>query len=245
MNSYALLPDRLERFGIEERLGDLIAAAGRAAVSARNGAEVAVAGSLGPLGWSYRPDLTFPEGEAAEVYARVAALQAPYADVFIVETASSFGQARGAALGALTTGRPVWVSVSVDDRDGTKLRSGEPVSGLAAAFADLDIAAFLINCSVPEAVGAGVPHLPADRPRGGYANGFHAIEAEYVVPGATVDALHHRHDLTPAAYAAHALGWAGSGATILGGCCEVGPAHIAVLRDALLARGDAITGVPA
>ncbi|MFT5139911.1 MAG: S-methylmethionine-dependent homocysteine/selenocysteine methylase, partial [Rhodothermales bacterium] len=36
--------------------------------------------------------------------------------------------------------------------------------------------------------------------------------------------------LEPEAYAAHADAWIESGASIIGGCCEVGPEHIARLR---------------
>ncbi len=56
--------------------------------------------------------------------------------------------------------------------------------------------------------------------------------------------LHHRHDLDPAAYADFALGWVKAGLDIVGGCCEVGPAHIAALRDRLAAAGYDIAGVP-
>ena len=38
-----------------------------------------------------------------------------------------------------------------------------------------------------------------------------------------------------ATYADFAMGWVEAGATIVGGCCEVGPEHIAVLRDRLRA----------
>jgi S-methylmethionine-dependent homocysteine/selenocysteine methylase len=45
--------------------------------------------------------------------------------------------------------------------------------------------------------------------------------------GATVDLLTARTDLSPQAYADHAQIWAGLDATFIGGCCEVGPDHIA------------------
>ena len=34
------------------------------------------------------------------------------------------------------------------------------------------------------------------------------------------------------------------GAAIVGGCCEVGPEHIAALRDRLIANGYELTGTP-
>ena len=39
-----------------------------------------------------------------------------------------------------------------------------------------------------------------------------------------------RADLDPAGYAAFAQIWQDAGATIIGGCCGIGPEHIAALR---------------
>ena len=43
--------------------------------------------------------------------------------------------------------------------------------------------------------------------------------------------------MSPEAYAEHALSWVDAGATIVGGCCEVGPAHIAEIARQLKAAG--------
>ncbi|TVS10088.1 MAG: hypothetical protein EA417_19365 [Gammaproteobacteria bacterium] len=48
-----------------------------------------------------------------------------------------------------------------------------------------------------------------------------------------VDALEARRDLGPQAYADHALRWVDQGASIVGGCCETRPAHIAELARRL------------
>ena len=55
---------------------------------------------------------------------------------------------------------------------------------------------------------------------------FTRISPEYLSKGTTVDALTARSDLDPAKYADFADAWIAGGATIVGGCCEVGPAHI-------------------
>lgn len=53
----------------------------------------------------------------------------------------------------------------------------------------------------------------------------------------TVDALSIRRDLDHKVYADHAMGWIEQGATIVGGCCEVGPTHIQELALRLNAAG--------
>ena len=55
-----------------------------------------------------------------------------------------------------------------------------------------------------------------------------------------MDALQERADMTPDAYARLALTWVDQGATILGGCCEIGPAHIAEIATRLRAAGHQI-----
>ena len=71
------------------------------------------------------------------------------------------------------------------------------------------------------------------RPFGAYANGFTHISDGFLQDAPTVKELTHRHDLMPAKYADFAMGWVEQGATIVGGCCEVGPAHIAELARQL------------
>jgi homocysteine S-methyltransferase len=158
--------------------------------------------------------------------------------MILCETMASLSMAEAVAKGAQASGRPVWLSVSVDDHDGRKLRSGEPISGLAAVVARYPVAAVLANCSVPEAMAAALGALKAlGLPFGAYANGFTHISENFLKDAPTVKELTHRHDLTPEKYAEFAMLWVGMGATIVGGCCEVGPAHIAHLANKLKALG--------
>jgi homocysteine S-methyltransferase len=80
----------------------------------------------------------------------------------------------------------------------------------------------------------------AGKPTGAYANGFQGITKEFISGGTTVDGLSARRDMGPEIYAAHALSWLDQGATIVGGCCEVGPAHITELAEQLKAAGHTI-----
>ncbi|MEM9582917.1 MAG: homocysteine S-methyltransferase family protein [Pseudomonadota bacterium] len=234
-DTYGVLPDRLEAHGISASLADLSERACQIACDARDAhGSGLVAGSLGPLGFSYQPDKAPPAEQAAEVYARVAALHLPFVDIHVLETMSSVDQARGGLMGAGTTGKPVWVALSVDDGNGSKLRSGEALTDVLPVLAEHQPDAVLINCSRPEAVSQAVPVLAGCGARvGAYANGFTGISDAFDHIGATVDLLSARTDLGPEAYADFAEDWVASGATIIGGCCEVGPAHIAELKRRL------------
>ena len=234
-NTYAIHRDRLIRHDIESQFEALHQAACEIAVASRDAhGSGQVAGSLGPTGWSYRPDIAPPSEEAAEIYAEVARLQAPYVDLFICETMCSVDQARGALLGAQTQNKPVWLAVSVSDEDGTKLRSGEALIDILPLVAELKPAALLLNCAVPEAFDQAMPELAGcSVPVGGYANGFTKIVSAFTKPNATVDALEKRSDLDPARYADFVDKWVAQGASIVGGCCEVGPEHIRELARRL------------
>ena len=230
-NTYAVLPDRLAPHGLEDRLEVLTDIACTLAARARDAAGGGlVAGSLGPLGFSYRPDLAPPPDRAADIYAPIAARQARVADVLLLETMSSVAQARGALMGASAAGKPVWLALSVADDDGTRLRSGEALAEVAPLVAEFRPACVLLNCSPPEAVSQGLPILAAlGVPFGAYANGFTRIDPRFDRIGATTDLLEARHDVGPERYADFAAGWAEAGAGTIGGCCEIGPAHIAEL----------------
>lgn len=245
VNAYSAEPCRLKRFGAEDQFTALQQAACRLAQRARDragamGADVRIAGCLPPLEWSYVPEMAREEAEAALIYDRVVAEQAPHVDLFLCETHAAAGEAAGAARAASASGLPVWVSWTVGEERAATLRSGEPLPDAIAALGDSDVEAVLVNCSSPEAVGRCMAALGADgRPYGGYANGFTPFERGHAL-GKTVEDLTGRTDLGPAQYADHVMRWVADGATIVGGCCETGPAHITEIARRLLAAGHEI-----
>jgi S-methylmethionine-dependent homocysteine/selenocysteine methylase len=206
---------------------------------------VSVAGCLPPLNGTYRADRVRSFEVNLDEYRRLAALQAPHVDLIICETMSSAEEARAAATAAAETGKPVWVSWSLLDGGSTMLRSGETLATARHALSALAIQAVLANCSHPESISAAMPELAGmGLPAGGYANGFTSIPSTFL-PGRTKEQLSARQDLGPEAYARFALAWVDGGAVIVGGCCEVGPKHIARIRDDLLAAECGIAGLSA
>ncbi|NNG03563.1 MAG: homocysteine S-methyltransferase family protein [Inquilinus sp.] len=232
-NSYSTTRRRLRDGGVEDRFAELNRLAGEVACRARDesGETVLIAASLPPLGITYQPGDVAPAEEAVPLYAEQAAVLAPYVDLFLCETLSSGAEGRAAAEGAATTGKPVWVAWTLEDTNSGRLRSGETIGEAAALLEGQPVSALLANCCPPESVTAGLPALAAlgDRPFGGYANGFVPIPEgwDLRVHG---DTPGRRDDLDPEAYAAHVARWIAAGARLVGGCCEVGPAHIARLR---------------
>ncbi len=240
-NTYTLHRNRLERVGLQDRIPELMETALSQAERARARHGGRIAGSLGPVLASYRPDLNPDPDDAAAKFAELTALMAGRVDLILIETVSSVQEALGALRGTKDCGKPVWLSLTVNDDDGTRLRSGEPFTDIAPLVAEFAPQAVLVNCSRPEAIPAALDILGTfGKLFGAYANGFTRISEDFLKDAPTVDALEQRTDLDPATYADHAMGWVDQGATIVGGCCEVGPDHIAELARRLRAAGHEI-----
>jgi len=237
-NTYAIHRDRLVSAGVPEMFETLhTAALTEAANIDRPGTQIA--GAIGPLIASYRPDIHPTVDAAIPLYAEVAGILAQTCDLLICETVASVDHAKAVLAASKQTGKPVWMAFTVDDEDGTKLRSGEPLADAVAVCGAAD--AVLANCSSPEAIGAAMPILAQmGKPYGGYANAFTMITKAFLKANPTVDALEERRDMGPDAYAAHVMQWVAQGATIVGGCCEVGPKHIKAIADALRSAGHRI-----
>ena len=248
LNTYSTTPGRFARFAMAEQFAPMQRRAfelARAAIEA-TGIEATIAGCLPPLVGSYHPELLPPYDDMLAEYRLIAAEQADRVDFFLCETMSKAEEARAAVTAALAIGRPVWVAWTLSEtlaEDGkARLRSGETIAEAIAALDGLPVAALLVNCCPPEVIDAAMPELvAAGLPAGGYANGFTPIPAGFTL-GQTVDMLSARTDLGPDAYAGFVMGWVKQGATIVGGCCEVGPAHITEIARRLIAEDHEISG---
>ena len=241
LNSYSATPERLAQHELTDQFSALQQRAIETAKRARDKAQrentpVKIAGCLPPMFTSYRGDLAPDFNACLDHYRAIAAEQAEAVDLFICETMGSIREGKAAAMAAIETGRPVWLSFTLDDNLNCALRSGEPLADAGDAVSDIGLDAALLNCSTPETIDAAMALLTGAFPKvGAYANAFTSVAP--LQPGGTVDVLSGRKDLGPEAYAVHALKWIDAGAKIVGGCCEVGPAHIARLHEALFERG--------
>jgi S-methylmethionine-dependent homocysteine/selenocysteine methylase len=226
VNNYAVVPKLLEKEGLEHRLAELTETACDLASQARDqggngGRWVRIAGSLPPLDISYRDDLVGADDAILATYREIAALLAPRVDILLCETMSKAQEARMAATAALETGKPVWVSWTLQGSALAILPSGESVSDAMRAIADLPVEAALVNCCPTEAVSASLPLLreAKDRLIGGYANRVRR-------PGRDEANI-----LDFDGYAEAAAHWIELGANIVGGCCSTRPADIARIRE--------------
>jgi S-methylmethionine-dependent homocysteine/selenocysteine methylase len=246
-NSYAVVPFHIGAARFHENGFALAALSGKLARVAADAAlrVVQVAGSLPPVCGSYRPDL-FDASIARPVLQELVRALNPFVDLWLAETVSS--QAEMCLVSEVLTGsrHPWWVSYTLNDDPAhasvPRLRSGEAVEAAVVHAARLGARAVLFNCSQPEVIGAAV--VVARRALdefaaaggvarvqvGAYANAF-PPQQQTASANSELNAL--RSDLGPAQYLAWVNRWLADGAEIVGGCCGVGPEHIALMCTAI------------
>ena len=231
LNTYPATPTRLAQAGLGDKIELIYQKAFSALQQAidETGADVDIAGCLPPLEGSYReePDRSFEDMKAE--FTRIAELQ-PDVDVFLIETMSNITEARAACAVASAQGKPYAVAFRAEG-DGA-LRSGESLSDAIAAVAEYSPKAVLLNCCDPDVVTRVISQMAAEFPVvGGYANAFKSVEN--MAKGSKADALETREDLSPQVHTERVSQWIFDGALVVGGCCEITPAHIQHLAETL------------
>ncbi|UDV04669.1 homocysteine S-methyltransferase family protein [Marinomonas profundi] len=243
-NSYALVPFHIGEDVFQQRVTELVIESARVAREAAQeaDAEVKIAGSLAPLFGSYRADLY--EADRAEQIARpIIEALAPRVDLWLNETQSLLAETL--QMKALVDeiddqSKPYWVSFTLEDSEPTdqpRLRSGETVKEAVAAMAKAGVDGILFNCCQPEIIADAIQISKTvlsdinDKVQlGAYANAF-PPQPKNATANDGLDEL--RKDLSPSSYLVWAQRWKEQGATLIGGCCGIGPEHIKALSEQL------------
>ena len=239
-NTFASTRHMLERAGIGGRTGELnrIAVEVACEAAARTGdileRKVAVAGSLSTMrpvgkGTDQRDptiDLaTIPWAanlrEAAEIQAEAGA------DLLLLEMISDLEHGGLALEAALATGLPVWVGLSARRREGELMsfrEDGPSFATLVRHYAAQPIGALgVMHTALPDtedALGILLDHAPMPvmaYPEAGY---FKSPDWQFT-------------EVEPAALATAARDWVRRGVRVVGGCCGLGPDHIAAVAGAV------------
>ncbi|WHO76935.1 homocysteine S-methyltransferase family protein [Rhizobium sp. BT03] len=237
-NSYALVPFHIGEERFENEGAALIRLAGRLAREAADALtdrKVLVAGSLPPIFGSYEPQ-NFQPSRVQDYLKVLVENLAPFVDVWLGETLSLIAEGEAVRQAVAASDKPFWISFTLADDAADiesgepRLRSGESVEAAASWAVSSGAEAFLFNCSKPEVMRAAVEaaagvfrKADAQIEIGVYANAFEGEQGE----SAANEGLHDtRDDLNDDVYSRFACSWVEAGATIIGGCCGIGAAHI-------------------
>lgn len=192
-----------------------------------------VAASVGPYGAVLHDGSEYRGGYGIDRAAlrafhepRLRLLDACGADVLACETIPDSDEACVLAELLATARTPAWISFSC--RDGRSISDGTPINEAAARFRDHPkVLAVGVNCTAPQFVTSLIHEIRRAVPGKAvvvYPNSGERYEARDNSWHGTV---------TPLDCAAAAGEWRAAGATLIGGCCRMGPAHIAAMRDIL------------
>jgi S-methylmethionine-dependent homocysteine/selenocysteine methylase len=235
-NTFATGPGPLSAAGYGSRFEEANRNAVAAAVQARADAgldEVVVAGSMSRDVANGLADTGIPHAVSTDrralrdAYRRQAeVLVDAGVDVIALEMMGARSHAQPAVAAAAELDIPVWLGISVAaaGRDGAETIDGEDVSQLMSELPiDAIDAVFVMHSDI-----------------GLVTDSLHVLRATWE---GTVGAYPHVGDWTPpnwvfeeiapARFADHAGEWVSNGATIVGGCCGIGPEHIRELTKVL------------
>ena len=232
-NTYSTIPSYLEKAGMRHRVRELTAFAARLArqsIEEHGDSSRRVAGCLPPLGESYRPDLVPPAHVAIPVYHEMVEAMDEWVDLFLAETMSSIDEAVHVAEALNTVPNRQtsdWmVAFTLDDRDGTVLRSGERVTKAIECVSEFEPIAILFNCATPESILAGITEArkATDTRIGGYPNRFRPVPENWTLDNE--QEIVRNEGLDEEAFSEWSKKFVLAGASYLGGCCGIGPTHI-------------------
>jgi len=147
-------------------------------------------------------------------------------DVLALETIPSRLEAEVLAELLVECDKPAWISFSCCDD--THISDGTPITDVVALFKDHPtVVAVGVNCTPPQYVPELVRKIREAAPE----------KAVIAYPNSgevyCVDDNSWSGTVTPGDCATAALAWVDAGATIVGGCCRMGPAHIRAIGNAL------------
>jgi S-methylmethionine-dependent homocysteine/selenocysteine methylase len=231
-NTYASSPLTFSHIGRASDVNKIDAVAVAIAKAAVVGTDVCVAGSMSTM----RPmqlgtdrnnlSIEWPEAEARALFAMKAkGLKDAGVDLIMMEMMRDADYAVMACEAAIATGLPVWIGIAVEKRDDGKLtgfgRSDQLFTDMAPALSALKPDVISIMHSSPEDTGPAIEILKKSwsGPIGAYPESGYFKSPDWVFT-----------EITPDDLVASAKYWQQQGVTILGGCCGIGPSHIAALR---------------
>jgi len=201
---------------------------------------IRIAGSLPPLGASHSSNLPMDEKtnthlDLVQEYKKIATyLVEEGVDILLAETCALCHVAKAAAQAARAVAPELdlWISFSLQDKVPV-LWSGESLQMAVQCCKDNNAQAILFNCSPPEIISQAIGEIrPLFANRiGGYANSrgqrqAYTVEIAKSQAGKTSHVYGERVDLDPKGYSQWTDDWIRKGASIIGGCCGIGPSHI-------------------
>jgi len=195
---------------------------------------VLIAGGLPPQELTYEADERSEE-EIINTFNEQAKLLNNYVDFFYFDVWSSIKEFKCGIEAIKEFKKPYLIGIHISE--GTNLPSGEKISEIKSIIDD-QLLGVMLSCVSPENFEKNLKEMKeldvpfgfklngfmTTKPKNGYTSSFFKNSG-----GNPNEFLGHRHDFTPENIKEIAKKFKDNGATILGGCCETRPSHIAAI----------------
>ena len=226
---------RLRENNIEDKFEYLNIKAGEIAHKVKKEfPNVLIAGGLPPQELTYEADERSEE-EIINTFNEQAKLLNNYVDFFYFDVWSSIKEFKCGIEAIKEFKKPYLIGIHISE--GTNLPSGEKISDIKTIIDD-QLLGVMLSCVSPENFEKNLKEMKelnvpfgfklngfmTTKPKNGYTSSFFKNSG-----GNPNEFLGHRHDFTPENIKEIAKKFKDNGATILGGCCETRPSHIAAI----------------
>jgi S-methylmethionine-dependent homocysteine/selenocysteine methylase len=232
-NTYATSPLTFSHIGRVDEVNKIDAIAVAIAKQAAHGTDVCVAGSMSTM----RPmqsgtdrnnlAIAWSDDELRSLFViKAKGLKDSGVDLIMMEMMRDADYAVLACEAAIATGLPVWIGIAIEKRDDGELtgfgRSDQLLKDIAPALAALKPDVISIMHSSPEDTGPAIEILKKSwsGPIGTYPESGYFKSPDWLFT-----------EIAPADLVTAAKAWQQQGVTIFGGCCGIGPSHIAALHE--------------
>ncbi len=224
--------------GVEQHFESCNRRAVELAVEARSmagesGARVVIAGGIS--NWSFSEDRPPLETLRDNTIEQARILRDAGAELLSLEMMVDMARMTATLDAAATVDLPIWVGFSIGPEEGhdadelgaeIELREGGLLAEAVRAAASYDrVDAICLMHSDVRLTERGVATIAEnwDGPIGAYAHACELIDGEYVFDDV----------ITPTDYASYEPAWREAGASMIGGCCGIGPDHLRILAAAI------------
>jgi homocysteine S-methyltransferase len=229
-NTFGANRTKLERHGLDDRVGEVNAAAVNLAqrVVAASFKEVFIAGDMGPLGVPLAPFGRMQVEEAREVYKEQAqALIDAGVDLILIETMVDLYAVRAAVEAVRQVDPDIPIIASMTFTRDRRTLLGDTPQEVATKISDLNVDVIGVNCSGgPSQLLYILRQIVQTIPDGKFS----------VMPNAGFPEKSGGRIMYPAGpeyFHDYALSFWRSGASVIGGCCGTTPAHIKVISETI------------